>query len=186
MIRWALALMRRPDTSTPLGAQLVELVGQHLRVDHDAVADHAQLARVEDPGRDQVELPRLALADDRVAGVVAALEADHQVGLLGEQVGDLALALVAPLGADDHDAGHAAVSLGAVGRSATVAAPSQKASSRRRRRPARDRGRAGRAEHRQRLAAHLVQARHGALADLLRRAAAWSRFVVSTIALPSS
>ena len=32
-----------------LGAQAVELVGQHLRVDHHAVADRAQLARVEDP-----------------------------------------------------------------------------------------------------------------------------------------
>ena len=50
------------------------------RVDHDAVADRAQLAGVEDPRRDQVELERLAVADDRVAGVVAALEADHQVG----------------------------------------------------------------------------------------------------------
>ena len=82
-------------------------LGQHARVDHDAVADHAALAGVEDPGRDQVELPRLAVADDRVAGVVAALEAHDGVGVLGEQVDDLALALVAPLGADDHDAWHA-------------------------------------------------------------------------------
>jgi hypothetical protein len=42
-----------------------------------------------------------------VAGVVAALEADHEVRVLGEQVDDLALALVAPLGAHDHRAGHA-------------------------------------------------------------------------------
>ena len=89
-----------------LGAQAVELVGEDLRVDHDAVADRAELAGVEDPGRDQVELPLDVVADDRVPGVVAALEADHEVRVLGEQVGDLALALVAPLGADDHDAGH--------------------------------------------------------------------------------
>ena len=89
-----------------LGAQLVQLARQHLRVDHDAVADRAQLARIQDPGRDQVELPLHAVADDGVAGVVAALEADHHVRLLGEQVDDLALALVAPLGAHDHDAGH--------------------------------------------------------------------------------
>ena len=62
-----------------LGAQAVELAGQHLRVDHDAVADRAQLARVEDPRRDQVELPLHAVADDGVAGVVAALEADDEV-----------------------------------------------------------------------------------------------------------
>ena len=87
-------------------AQLVQLVGQHLRVDHDAVADDAQLAGVEDPRRHQVQLPRLAVAHDRVAGVVAALEAHDRVGPLGEQVRDLALPLVAPLGAHDDDAWH--------------------------------------------------------------------------------
>ena len=87
-------------------AQLVELVGEHLRIDHDAVADHAQLSRVQDPRRHQVELPRLAAFDDRVAGVVAALEADDRVRPLGEQVGDLPLSFVAPLGADDHDSRH--------------------------------------------------------------------------------
>ena len=106
MIRWALAEMRsarRVDAAAP---ELVELVGQHLGVDHDPVADHAQLARVEDPGRHQVKLPRLAVADDRVAGVVAALEAHDGIGPLGEQVGDLPLAFIAPLGADDHDSRH--------------------------------------------------------------------------------
>ena len=41
-----------------------------------------------------------------MAGVVAALEADHHVGPLGEEIGDLALPLVSPLGPDDDDAGH--------------------------------------------------------------------------------
>ena len=39
-----------------------------------------------------------------VAGVGAALVAHDDVGLLGEDVDDLALAFVAPLGADDDDA----------------------------------------------------------------------------------
>ena len=121
-----------------LGAQVVELAGQHLRVDHDAVADRAQLARVEDPGRDQVELPLHAVADDRVAGVVAALEADHEVRVLGEQVGDLALALVAPLGAHDHDAGHVVESVygrGAPYRARACAPPTVASLVQRRRRP---------------------------------------------------
>ena len=154
-----------------LGAQVVELVGQDLRVDHDAVADRARLAGVEDPGRDQVELPLHAVADDRVAGVVAALEADHEVRVLGEQVGDLALALVAPLGADDDDAGH-------FGRPVYEAKRARGAARRRRARPASQsrRGLGQRvrrlaaavlAEHRLRVAADLVQARHRALADLL-------------------
>ena len=94
-----------------LGPQAVELVRQDLGIDHHAVADRAALARVEDPRRDQVELPHDAVADDRVAGVVAALEADHEIRVLCDEVGDLALALVAPLGADDHDPGHIACSL---------------------------------------------------------------------------
>ena len=112
------------DVHAP-GAQGVELLDQHLRVDHHAVADHAALARVEDPRRDQVELPLLAVPHDRVPGVVAALEAHDRVGLLGEQVGDLALALVAPLGADYHDSGHAECSLRTAGARPGCAPPSR-------------------------------------------------------------
>jgi hypothetical protein len=100
MIRCAFALTLR--------AQVVDFVGQHAWVDDDAVANHAGLARVQDAARDQVELPGLAFAHDRVPGVVAALEADDHVGALGQQVNDLALAFVAPLGANDHDPGHVA------------------------------------------------------------------------------
>ena len=102
MIRCALADSSQAADVDAAPAQAVELADQHLGVDDDAVADHAGLARVEDPRRDQVELERLAVADDRVAGVVAALEAHDHRGVLGEQVDDLALALVAPLGPDDH------------------------------------------------------------------------------------
>src|SRR3712207_8530572 len=47
-----------------------------------------------------------------VAGVVAALEADHRIRLLGEQVYHLSLALVAPLGAHDHQSRHDRRSVG--------------------------------------------------------------------------
>src|SRR6202041_3622137 len=46
--------------------------------------------------------------DDRVAGVVPALVPDHVVHAVTEQVGRLALALVAPLGTDQNDGGHRA------------------------------------------------------------------------------
>ena len=58
-----------------------------------------------------MQLPCLAVAHDRVAGVVAALEADDDVRPLGEQVGDLALAFVAPLGADENYSWHRMVSV---------------------------------------------------------------------------
>ena len=88
------------------GRQPVELTGQHQRVDDDAVADDAQLALVQHPRGDQVELVRDAFPDDRVPGVVAALEAHDHLGAFGEQVDDLPLAFIAPLGADEHDSGH--------------------------------------------------------------------------------
>ena len=81
--------------------QAVDLADQHGRVDDDAVADHAGRARVEDAGRDQVELEDLVAAHDRVPGVVAALEARDDGRVLGEQIDDLALPLVSPLRADD-------------------------------------------------------------------------------------
>ena len=52
------------------------------------------------------DLVRLLADDDRVPGVRAALVAADEVGVLGEQVDDLALALVAPLRADDHGRRH--------------------------------------------------------------------------------
>ena len=64
---------------------------------------------------------RLTVDDDGVTGVVAALVADDQVHLLGDEVGELALALVAPLGADDDGRRHPAMVLnsGTVRRRAT-------------------------------------------------------------------
>ena len=59
-----------------------------------------------------MELERLTAPHDRVARVVAALEAHDRVGLLREQVGDLPFSFVAPLGADYHDSRHATVSVG--------------------------------------------------------------------------
>ena len=38
--------------------------------------------------------------------VIATLEADDDVGVLGEEIDDLAFAFVSPLGADDCNVGH--------------------------------------------------------------------------------
>ena len=47
------------------------------------------------------KLVGLVADDERVAGIVAALEAHDHVGAAGQPVDDLAFALVAPLRADD-------------------------------------------------------------------------------------
>src|SRR5687768_5176156 len=41
-----------------------------------------------------------------MAGIVAALEADHDVSLLGQPIDDFPLAFVSPLGADHDNVGH--------------------------------------------------------------------------------
>ena len=106
MITCALRLTRTRATSMPRAVEHVELVDERHRVDHDAVADDRRDVRVEHARRRQVELEDLVAADDGVAGVVAALVAHDHRDLLGQEVGRLALALVAPLQPDDHGGRH--------------------------------------------------------------------------------
>ena len=94
---------RRVDA---LGLEHVDLGEEHRRVDDDPVADHRRDVGVEDAARHELEREGLAVDDDRVAGVVPALVADAERALLGEVVGETALALVTPLGTDDHRARH--------------------------------------------------------------------------------
>src|SRR5207302_8337588 len=89
-----------------LGADAVDLLEQRGRINDDAVADHRELAGSNDAGRQQRKFKRRAVDDERVAGIVAALEAHDDVGLLGQPIDDFAFALVAPLGTDHHDVRH--------------------------------------------------------------------------------
>ena len=57
------------------------------------------LLLAQDAGGDQVQDIFLALDMDGMAGVVAALGADDDVRLLGQNINDLAFAFIAPLGA---------------------------------------------------------------------------------------
>ena len=88
---------------TPCSARRADLAGERMRIEHDAVADDRELVRPHDAGGQQRQLVDLAADDEGMAGIVPALEAHDDVGLLGQPVDDLALAFVAPLGAhDDH------------------------------------------------------------------------------------
>ena len=89
-----------------LRPQFRHLVEEGLRIEHHAVADHRQLRGPQHAGRQQRQLVGLAVDDERMAGIVAALEAHDDIGLLRQPVDDLALPLVAPLGADDDNIGH--------------------------------------------------------------------------------
>ena len=106
MIRWALPETNtRPGRRQAAALEVVELADQHLGVDHAARADRARLP-LDDPGGDGPDLVRLVLDDDRVARVGTTLITADEVGFRGEEVDDLALALVAPLRADDHGRRH--------------------------------------------------------------------------------
>ncbi len=95
-----------PATGDPAGLEGVDLAEQGRQIDDDAVADHRHDVVVQDPARHELEGVTLAGDHHRVSGVVPTLVA-HDVGvLLRQQVDDLGLALVTPLGADDDGDGH--------------------------------------------------------------------------------
>src|SRR5690606_3492299 len=85
------------------GLQLLDLLAQRARVQYHAVADQAQRVVAQDARRDQVQHGLLAVDHQRVAGVVAALEAHDRADVLRQQVDDLALAFIAPLGTENDD-----------------------------------------------------------------------------------
>ena len=107
MIRWALAEIRsRLGVEVPVSDH-VHLGEKNLGIDHAAGADHRDAMRIEHARGDQRESDLLLTDDDGVAGVVAALIANDEVGRLGEVVGDPALALVTPLRSENDVGRHA-------------------------------------------------------------------------------
>ena len=95
----------RHDAGDAGGLELVHLLDQGLRRNHDAVADEAVDVLAQDARGNEVQHGLLAADDERVPGVVPALEAHDALCPIGQPIDDLALALVAPLGADDDDVG---------------------------------------------------------------------------------
>ena len=83
------------------GFQRIDLGEQRGRIDDQAVADDGLLAGPQDAARDQLEDELLFADEDGVAGIVAALIARDDVEPFGEEIDDLPLALVSPLGAQD-------------------------------------------------------------------------------------
>src|SRR3546814_10411376 len=69
-------------------AQLGDLVAQRPRIEDDAVADDRQRAG-DDTRRQQRQLVHLLADDERMAGIMTALEADHGVGAAREPIDDL-------------------------------------------------------------------------------------------------
>ena len=92
-----------------LSPQFLDFGAQRPRVDDDAIADHAEFAGAHDARWQQRQLVGVLADDQRVAGVVAALEPHDDVGAFRKPIDDLAFALVAPLGADHHNICHSSL-----------------------------------------------------------------------------
>ena len=91
--------------------ELGNLVDQGLRIDHNAVADDRKLALSNDSGRQQRKFVSRAVDNQSVAGIMATLETDDDIGLFRQPVDNLTFAFVAPLGSDNHDIRHQISSL---------------------------------------------------------------------------
>ena len=89
-----------------LFGQLFDFGQQSPGIQHHAIADDAQLAAAHDAAGQKRQLVDHAVDDKRMARIMAALEPGDHIGPLGQPIDDLALPLVAPLGAHDDDIGH--------------------------------------------------------------------------------
>ena len=99
-----------------LFVQAVDLAQDRLGVDDHARPDDVNAVRIQNAGRDELQLIFLVVYNNRVAGVVAALAAHHQIRLACENINELALALVAPLGAENNLTWHRISFLSSLGR----------------------------------------------------------------------
>ena len=105
-MRCALALTSSREVSTPRASSASISANSTPRSMTTPLPMTGVHARRQDAGRQQVQGVLLVADDDGVPGVVAAVVLHDVVDRRAEQVGGLALALVAPLGADQHDGGH--------------------------------------------------------------------------------
>src|SRR3989344_1031369 len=83
--------------------QLGDLAQQGVRCNHHAVADQALHAFAQYARRDQVQDSFFTVDHQGVTGVVATLVAHYGGSMFGQQINDLAFALITPLGAQDYD-----------------------------------------------------------------------------------
>ena len=109
-------ISRFSPISTPAARTASISVQESLEVEDDPRPDDADAAP-DDPRGQQVEREVLVPELDRVPGVVAAVVPRHDLESVGEEVDELALALVAPLPAQDRQDLHVLL-LAVVGKTA--------------------------------------------------------------------
>ena len=95
----------------PLSHEPVDFLEQCVGIDHHAIAYDGKLPLSHDTRRQQRQLVRDPFDNERMASIMSPLEADDDVGLLGQPVDDFPLPFVPPLGTDHDHIGHEAPSI---------------------------------------------------------------------------
>ena len=106
MITCAARLTRMRDASMPRSVSIAISRSSVRGLTTTPLPMTGVMCGMQDAAGHEVELEHLVTDDHRVAGVVTALVADDERDRLGEQVGGLSLAFVAPLETDDDGSGH--------------------------------------------------------------------------------
>src|ERR1051326_1264941 len=88
------------------GAERLHLFEKARGINDDTVGDDRTNLRPENAAGEEREFESLAVGDDRMAGVGAAIVANDEIVLFRQKVNDFSLGLVAPLQPDDTRAGH--------------------------------------------------------------------------------
>ncbi len=88
------------------GAQPVHLLEQDTGIHDHTIADHRHAVRAQHAAGDQVQGIAFRTDDNGMSGIVTPLIPDDEVDRPAEQVGRLSFALIAPLGADQHERRH--------------------------------------------------------------------------------
>jgi len=83
-----------------------QLLDKRRRIDHASVTDHILAAPLENPGWNLMENNFFTVNNDRVPGIGATLKTDNHIHALRQQIYDLPLAFVAPLGAEQNGYRH--------------------------------------------------------------------------------
>ena len=96
----------QPGGIRPARFQAINLIKERLEVNHHAIAQHRGGVFRKNPGGQELQLVFFTADHDGVPGVIAAVRLDYVVNFPAEDIGSLALAFVAPLGADNDDRCH--------------------------------------------------------------------------------
>src|SRR5712692_3140129 len=91
------------------GLEGFDLPHQDERIDHHSVSNYAGLPVMKNSRGDEMENRLLTTDHQRMPGVVSALEPDHDLRVLRQQIDDFAFPLIAPLRSDHHDIWHGRV-----------------------------------------------------------------------------